>query len=297
LKTKTLDFDELQLTYHVLGNRDNPVVFVCNAPGMSGKFWINILGRLHDDYFLICPEYRGFPGTDLALTEETARFELLVDDARQVLAAEQVTEYTCLNWCLGGKIALALAQESSPRMREMVGMNMGFKRSDLANKGSFSQLLWSLLQKIETDEVSIERVLRIMSGVGALPTHDFLEDAESDNSAALDLYDLLESESNFASLAFYMIDTKLGLRNYLQLYRAFSREDCLARLANVELPVHLFIGGQDRIVQYDDADYKLFESRPNVFSSVYESGSHFMLIEDGERMGRDILQVLRTNVH
>jgi pimeloyl-ACP methyl ester carboxylesterase len=297
MKTKTIAVGSGgALTYHVLGDARAPAVLLCNAPGMSGKFWTHILGRLKGEFYLICPEYRGFPDTSWQLNEATAAFDVLVGDALQVLAAEKVTDYLCLSWCLGAKIALALAQVEASRMRELVAMNMAFKRSDLAKKGSFAQLIWGLLEKLEHDELSIGRVLRIMAGVGAIPTQDFLSVAEQDDSTALDLYDLLDAESNFASLAFYMIDTQEGLRNYLQLYKSFSAEDGARRLAQLDLPIHVLSGGRDQVVKYDADDRALFCSRPNIREKVYARGSHFMLIEDGELMGREIGSILKTAI-
>jgi len=284
------------LTYHVLGDRRAPAVLVCNAPGMSGKFWTHIVRRLKDDFYVICPEYRGFPDTRWQLNEQTAGFDLLVGDALQILAAEQVTEYVCLSWCLGAKIALALAQQQAPRMREMIALNMAFRRSDTAVKGSFAQLIWGLLQRLDQDDLSIERVLRIMAGVGAIPTQDFLSVAEADESTALDLYDLLDAESNFASLAFYMIDTSEGLRNYLRLYQSFSAENGAARLAQLALPVHILSGGRDQIVRYSAEDRALFGRSRNISEKIFERGSHFMLIEDGELLGREIGAIMKGSL-
>jgi pimeloyl-ACP methyl ester carboxylesterase len=283
------------LTYHVLGEPRAPAVLLCNAPGMSGKFWTHVVRHLRDDFRLICPEYRGFPDTGWPLNEETADFDLLVGDVLQILAVENVTEYICISWCLGAKIALALAQVEAPGMRELVALNMAFKPSDGAVKGSFAQLISGLHEKLE-DELTLRRVVRIMTGIGAIPTQEFLSLAEQDESTALDLYELLDAESSFASLAFDMIDSCAGLRNYLLLYQKVSADDGAKRLAQLALPIHVLSGGRDQIVRYDADDRALFGSLGNIREKIFERGSHFMLIEDGELIAREIGAILKGSV-
>jgi pimeloyl-ACP methyl ester carboxylesterase len=287
--------DNFKLTYYVSGEANEEAVVIFNAPGMSVKFWIPIISELSKKYKILCMEYRGFPDGTEQLTLEDLSFDKIVNDFHHIIEHENVSSFHALSWCLGAKVKLSLYQKHPEKIISMHSLNMAFKRSDGIEKGPFSRMVQQLKKKLETGESSISRIIKIMSSIGTIPNTDFLSiiDMEEDNTT-LNLYEFLENESSMSSLAFYLIDNKIGLMNYLNIYSGFSANDQVETLRNIKIPVYVYIGEKDKMVTFKPEDTALFESNDIIHPIVIEEGSHFMLIEYAKRMSR-ILDEKLTN--
>lgn len=288
--------DGLPITYYKAGAGDT-CVLISNALGMSIKFWVPVIQALCAEATVIGLEYRGFPGIDRELTPAECRFEAAVQDFVDVVDAEGIGQFHCVSWCLGSKIALALYRQLPGRVLSIVALNSAHKQLDLQNKGKFSGLILSIRDKIRKDPDALQRMIKIMAQVGAIPTADFLAmiEEEEDDSPSLDLYDFLEAESSLSSLAFYLINTPTGLTNYLNMYEQFGLYDGEETLRTIGKPFVMLHGGKDNVIQFEERDQRLFGANPCIRQHTLEAGSHFMIVEYPKKVARMIADALREN--
>ena len=225
MKRDTLETpDGIQLTYFDTGNNDtraNTMVMV-NAPGMSSKFWLPMLGILATRYRIVGMEYRGFPGGDVELSESQCSIASYVDDLELVLKATGTTQATLVSWCLGGKVMLEYYRRHPHAVRAMVGLNIFYREIRDEARGPFSSLIKAFKERLERDPSAIGNIINLMKNIGTVPNLDFVHSvsSEDEESPALALYDFLDHESSFSNLAYYLIDNPVGLRNYLKLTKS-----------------------------------------------------------------------------
>jgi pimeloyl-ACP methyl ester carboxylesterase len=257
-----------------------PVLLVLNAPGMSIKFWLPLISHLQSQWTVLAFEYRGFP-SDRVWNRQELSMDVLVRDVLKLIDHHGMEAVNVASWCLGVKLGLELNSARPGLVRSLVALNPSHTTStDLGTRSEFGKFVASISSRIDNDPQSIGLALRLMKSIGAVPTMDFftLLDEEEDKSAALDLADLLQKESDYANLAFYLIDTPNGLRNYISLYAEFCQTPSDALFERLDVPLTIICGRKDGIclLARDCLDVYGMKGR---YSFIEVTGSHFALIE------------------
>ncbi len=291
--------DGIPITYYKMGEGTQRIL-IANAPGMSIKFWIPIIQILSKEFTILAVDYRGFPNCEVELPEDKCSFDHMVSDFLKVIEAEKYEQFHCLSWCLGSKIILGIREKMKNAVQSVITLNSAHKKLDLENQGKFTGLLLQIKEKVEKDPGAIKRMIKIIDQVGIIPSQDFLslinEEEEDDGSSSLDLYDLLESESPLASLAFYMINTPNALKTYLKMYVQFGYFEGEKLLKDVDVPFVLLTGSEDTIVEFDYLDFELFDINPHIRVVDIDGGSHFMIVEYPKKIARLIYEGLQENL-
>ena len=120
METKTLTTaDGMKLTYYVKGQSEQ-TLFIANVPGLNIRFWFPIMELLSKKYRLIGFEYRGFPENKQLLSLEQMEVDLLVDDVKAIMDAEEVWEVHWLSWYTGCLIPQTFVERHPGRTLSMV---------------------------------------------------------------------------------------------------------------------------------------------------------------------------------
>lgn len=284
--------DGLPLTYYVAGEGDTSIV-ITNAPGMSVRFWTQIAAALQDRYRLVAMEYRGFPGDDQALGPEHVAFPHYVDDLVRVMDAAGVERAHMVSWCLGAKVAWGLYREHPERVRSMLNVGIAYRPNpaDVA-AGPFSQAMIGIHRRLERDPSSVDSMVTMMQRLGRVPDPSFFSTVfkEEEDGHALAAMDVLDAESSMSSLAFYLLQTPNGLRNYLRVYQVVREALIDDLFPGAPFPVTIVAGSADRITPLDEQVRADLSVIPRVRFEVMENASHFLPIEYPSRLTRLIDQ-------
>jgi|GEM_PF-2145842 len=294
-----LTHDGVSLRYYTIGSdRRAPVVVITSAPGMSIKFWLPIITALQGKYAVLGFDYRGFPKEfGHKLTAGDARFDNLVEDLNMILEKENIEEAHFLSWCSGAKVMLAFYASYPEKFRSITMLNPAHKTGGGAEKSEFSNVLYGLIDKVGSDERSIERVLKLMKNIGVVPNADFFDYIKEDESGvahALDLADLLIDESSYSNLAFYMIDDAITLSNYLKIYEEINKTNVEESFFGLSVATLLLMGEQDTISYLTERDRDYIVANESISWKEIPGGSHFMLIEYPTQIATEIDRHIET---
>ena len=137
----------------------------------------------------------------------------------------------------------------------------------------------------------------LMRELGGIPSTKFFETIQLDDprlEPVIRIVDILEAESSMSQLAFYQIDTPVGLRNYLNLSEAFSVNRHSARTSSwLEYPILLLTGENDGFLHRPTLG-KL-KWYPRLKEVEIAHGSHFLVIERPEIVANHIEQWIDTD--
>lgn len=293
--------DGICLRYYVTERtEDRSTLVITSAPGMSIKFWLPIIDLLQSRYAFLLFDYRGFP-KKLArqLTQAECQFHHLVTDLATIIEDAGVECANFVSWCSGTKIMLEFYAQHPERVMTMSMLNPAFQTGGGMKRSDFSRVLYGLIDKVERDEGSIERVLKLMRSIGEVPNADFFDYLKQEDLGfvhALDLADLLMDESSYSNLAFYMIDDARTLRNYLRIYERINKRDVGESFLKIEIPTLLLMGKRDKISYLTLRDVRYVAANRWITVKEIEGGSHFMLIEYPKRVAAEIDEHIATAV-
>lgn len=289
--------DKIKLNYYVFGSGNNKIILT-NAPGMSIKFWIPVINNLIEkDFQIYAMDYRGFQSDDFELTAEQADIENIITDFLQLIQLEKLNTFSLFSWCVGAKVALKIYQRLPQSVTAIVSLNLGFSKHDFQTLGKFGKLMYNIDKKVMENPDYITRMVSIMKEMGAISKIDFLKktgEMESD-SPSLDLYNYIEEQSPLAVLSFYLIDTPIGLRNYLNIYKSFGKVDCTEILINANCPVFAINAENDKVIVYSEADSNVVNYCGKVNILPIKNATHFMLVDTPRRISNIILECY-TNI-
>jgi pimeloyl-ACP methyl ester carboxylesterase len=128
-------------------------------------------------------------------------------------------------------------------------------------------------------------MIMLMRRVGLVPDAAFLASIlREDDQSALTLMDLLEDESSMSTLAFYLLDSAVGLRNYLALYGGFRTARITDVFPSVAVPVTVVTGARDQITPMRPDIAEELEAMPDLQLVTVENASHFLPIEYPRRL-------------
>lgn len=296
--TKTLTNPEgMKLTYYRAGDGPEHVV-IANAPGMSIKFWAPIIQILKEHFTVIAFEYRGFPDCDRELSEEELRFDGLIDDLSLILEHERVEAAHFTSWCLGAKIIFEYYYRFPHKVLSLTPVSFAYTTMGLNPNGSFTAAILDIKRRIETHPESINTMITMMKRIGLVPNADFFTTIfrEDEEASTLNLVDVLEMESSVSNLAFYLIDTPNGLKNYLKVYVEFRKADIIAGFKDIELPVVVIAGEKDNITPLNDQLRNDIGSIPSLEYRIVERASHFVILEFPRKVA-SLIQAHAGEVH
>ena len=296
MQTKTLSRpDGLDLTYYRAGQGAETLV-ITNAPGMSIRFWAPVIALLEDRYSIVAMEYRGFPEPRRELTDAELAFPNYLEDLRLVLEREGVERAHFLSWCLGCKVAWQFQKHYPETVQSLLGVGMAFGSSGARPDSDFSNAMFAIKQRIESQPQALDSIINMMKRIGFVPDADFFTSIfqEEDNDSVLSLMDTLEAESSMSTLAFYLLDHPVGLRNYLRMYEIFRSVPIAEHFPRVDVPVTVITGSEDQITPISADDERLLATLPRVRQETVDGASHFLPIEFPIRLSRRIDHHLRT---
>ncbi len=273
------------LTYYRSGEGKR-VIVLANAPGMSIRFWSPVMGLLRDSFSVLGMEYRGYPDAGRLLSPEELRFDRFVEDLHAVLDAESIEEAHVVSWCLGGKLAWESYRRQPRRVRSIVAVGFAHEHAGSVPNGPFSAAMFAIKDRIERDEGSVASMVSMMKRVGFVPDDTFFESIfrEEEDGPVLSLMDMLEEESSMSTLAFHLIDSATGLRNYLRTYEEFRKVQIADLFPRTDVPVTLVTGREDRITPLEPADRLVLDAIPGVRYQIVEGASHFVPVEFPHRL-------------
>ena len=300
METKTLTTpDGMRLTYYVEGQAEQ-TLFISNVPGLNIRFWFPIMEQLSKKYRLIGFEYRGFPENKQLLSPEQMEVDRLVDDVEAIMNAEEVWEVHWLSWCAGCLIPQTFVERHPGRTLSMVMLStpIGNPGIDyIPPTGNFYGNIKILQKTVEDTPEIAERICKMMRELGGIPSTKFFQAIQPEDpmlEPVIRIVDILEAESSMSQLAFYQIDTPVGLRNYLNLSEAFSVNRHSARTSSwLEYPILLLTGENDGFLHRPTLG-KL-KWYPRLKEVVIAHGSHFLVIERPEIMANHIEQWIDTD--
>jgi geranylgeranyl pyrophosphate synthase/pimeloyl-ACP methyl ester carboxylesterase len=285
METKTLTTqDGMRLTYYVAGKGDQ-TLFIANVPGLNIRFWFPIMEQLSKKYRLIGFEYRGFPENKKLLSQVQMEVDRIVEDVEAIMDAEVVQKVHWLSWCAGLLIPQIFIERHPGRTQSMVMLStpLGHPRMNYKPpKGDFYGNL-SIIQKMveEAPEVA-ERICKMMRELGSIPSTKFFQSIQPNDpklKSVIEIMDILEQESSMSQLAFYQIDTPIGLRNYLNLSTSFSIQNDGGN-SWMNYPILLLNGENDGFLHrpiLGELDWYI-----RIKECVIPHSSHFLVIERPE---------------
>jgi pimeloyl-ACP methyl ester carboxylesterase len=281
--------DDKPLCIYEAGSGDE-VLFIVNAPGMSIRFWTPIIEVLQKDYRVISMEYRSYPDSQALLQPHELPFHHYVDDLKRVLQATSVRQAHFLSWCLGSKLSFEIYRQLPDAVQSLFAVGISYTEHGVAVEGDFSRAVFDIKSRLATDPNAASKMIMMMSRIGLVPTSEFLETVlqEKSQDSTLVLMDMLECESSLSSLAFYLIDNEIGLKNYLNIYEEFRRHRIADLFGGMEIPVTVASGGKDKVTPInDELKADLFDLKTARYVSIPEA-SHFILLEYPSLMARKI---------
>jgi pimeloyl-ACP methyl ester carboxylesterase len=105
------------------GDSKNPPVILLHGFPESHRTWREVAPRLHDKFFLIMPDQRGFAGSDLPQDADAYETETLVDDIFALAKALGIEQFALVGHDWGGAIAWAAALRGNPRLTRLAIVN------------------------------------------------------------------------------------------------------------------------------------------------------------------------------
>jgi pimeloyl-ACP methyl ester carboxylesterase len=274
----------LPLTAYIAGSGPE-VLMILNAPGMSMKFWTPAVGVLQAIYTVVGMEYRGFPDSSRELTSDEADFSRIVADVRAVVRHFGLERLHVVSWCLGAKPAWEYYRRFPDEVTSLVSVGMAYAAGGSEPVSPFGVAMQGIRRRLERDPSAMSSMITLMRRVGLVPDAAFLASIfREEDQAALTLMDLLDGESSMSTLAFYLLDSPVGLRNYLALYGGFRSARITDLFPRVAVPVTVVTGSRDQITPMRPDIAEELRAIRDVELVTVENASHFLPVEYPRRL-------------
>jgi pimeloyl-ACP methyl ester carboxylesterase len=111
------------LNVAVAGDPSNPAVVLLHGFPESHRTWREVAPRLHDRFYLVMPDQRGFAGSDLPQDVDAYRTDTLIDDVFALADALRLEQFTLVGHDWGGAIAWGAALRGDPRLTRLAIVN------------------------------------------------------------------------------------------------------------------------------------------------------------------------------
>jgi pimeloyl-ACP methyl ester carboxylesterase/geranylgeranyl pyrophosphate synthase len=285
METKSLTTkDGIRLTYYVTGKGDQ-TLFIANEPRLSIRSWFPIMERLSKKYRLIGFEYRGFSENKRLLSQVQMKVDRIVEDVEAVMDAEVVQNVHWLSWCDGLLIPKVFIARHPGRTQSLVMLSTSIGNPGInyiPPKGGFYANINIIQKMVEESPDLAEQICSMMRELGPIPcTKSFqsIQPVDPKLKPVIEIINILEQESSMSELAFYQIDTPIGLRNYLNLSSAFSAQ-YNEESSWMNSPILLLNGANDGFLPrpiIGELDRYI-----RIKKVVISNSSHFLVIERPE---------------
>jgi 3-oxoadipate enol-lactonase len=126
---RTVDREDVRLSYSVDGSRDSPTILFINSIGTTRELWSRQVAALADRYRVIAYDARGHGRSSVPHGEYT--IAQLGGDALAILDAEHVEAAHVCGVSLGGITGLWLAVHASDRVRTLTAANTAARIASL----------------------------------------------------------------------------------------------------------------------------------------------------------------------
>jgi pimeloyl-ACP methyl ester carboxylesterase len=111
------------LNVAVAGDPSNPAVVLLHGFPESHRTWREVAPRLHDRFYLVMPDQRGFAGSDLPQDVDAYRTNTLIDDVFSLADALSLEQFALVGHDWGGAIAWGAALRGDPRLTRLAIVN------------------------------------------------------------------------------------------------------------------------------------------------------------------------------
>lgn len=248
------------LAYNKAGN-GSAIVLLHGFPE-SRKLWDKVVPFLAAYYKVIVPD---MPGSgDSTFNGDEVSMEQLADSVALILEHEHIKEVVIAGHSMGGYAALAFAERYKPKVKGLSLVHSNASADDEPKKELRRKSI-ELIRKGGREAFIRQMIPNLFSGT-----------FKTNHPKAL--------EANINE------GLKLEGRSLIAFYNAMiNRPDRISILQNAIFPVQWLAGKEDTIA----APAKMLQQSmlANVnFVSVYPGVAHMSMIEDPERISRDILE-------
>ena len=111
------------LNVALAGNRASPAVILLHGFPESHRTWREVAPRLHDDFYLVMPDQRGFAGSDRPQELEAYETDKLINDIFALADALDIESFALVGHDWGGAIAWGAALRGDPRLTHLAIVN------------------------------------------------------------------------------------------------------------------------------------------------------------------------------
>jgi len=111
------------LNVALAGDPATPPVLLLHGFPESHRTWRELAPRLHDRFFLVMPDQRGFAGSDLPQHVDAYKTEALIDDIFALADALGLERFALVGHDWGGAIAWGAALRGDPRLTRLAIIN------------------------------------------------------------------------------------------------------------------------------------------------------------------------------
>lgn len=281
VQTKTLKIsDDLTLTYYRAGSAKDCIV-IANAPGMSIEFWSSIIRELKNDYTVLAFDYREFPDARSEIRNQQPTFDDVIADVSSILEQEDVTAAHFVSWDLGTKVAFEFHRRHPEKVLSLMPITMSDASVDTDAHSPLAFAVLDIKRHLDVCPELLNAMAKIFKRIGSpSSTNLFLSVLREEKLVpVLNLIDMFEMESSMSNLAFHLLETPAGLKNYLHVYEEFRGFEIACDFKNINVPVVVIEGEADGIARISARVCKDLEAIPQLEWKTLEKASHFAPIE------------------
>ena len=111
------------LNVALAGDPASPAVILLHGFPESHRTWREVAPRLHDEFYLVMPDQRGFAGSDLPQNVDAYKTDLLIDDIFALADALSLDRFAVVGHDWGGAVAWGAALRDDARLTRLAIVN------------------------------------------------------------------------------------------------------------------------------------------------------------------------------